>query len=256
MNLIRKTGAQAPELHEKAQRLVEEAFADFMDHSEIVNRYWWQLYERWPEWQYLLFDENADTVRVLGNCFPLRWEGSFGELPDGGVEWALETAVTQHTAGVEPNTACAFQIIINRNSLGQGLSYRAVEEMITVTRERGMADLLAPVRPNRKENYPDLPFDQYVGWKREDGLPVDDWLRVHVRLGGEVLHPCYRSFVVKGTLEQWEKWTGQRFSKSGKYSLTGGLVPIEVDTASDSAVYTEPNIWVRHDLKSGQKKRE
>ena len=45
----------------------------------------------------------------------------------------------------------------------------------------------APVRPTLKSAYPLTPMDRYVRWTDEEGLPVDTWMRVHARLGAEVV---------------------------------------------------------------------
>lgn len=240
------TADRNPDLFDDAQVLVDESFAEFMDHSEVVCRLWKELYTLFPEYQYLMREPGSDTVAVLGNCFPLAWRRDMSDLPGGGVEWGLETAVEQAQAGEKPTVLCAFQIITNPRLRGRGLSYRAVETMIDIARRHGLSDLIAPVRPNRKENHPDMPMDHFVRWKRDDGLPVDDWLRVHVRLGGRILHICEESFVVSGSISEWERWTGQVFASSGAYPVEGGLVPVEIDREKDHGVYTEPNVWVWH----------
>jgi hypothetical protein len=248
MNIEVITADKDPDVFGLAQQLVHEAFAPFMDHSEIVNRFWWQLYERWPEWQFVLREPQSADILALGNTIPLRFEGRPDELPDGGVEWALAEAVSQHEAGIPPNIACAFQIVIGRPARGKGLSYRSVDVMREITARAGFRALVAPVRPNRKENYPDMPFEAYVAWRREDGLPADDWLRVHVRLGGEIGPVCRRSFVVQGTFDEWAEWTGQRFDADGPHHVKGALAPVAADLIAGTATYIEPNIWVWHDV--------
>jgi hypothetical protein len=54
----------------------------------------------------------------------------------------------------------------------------------------GYSSLIAPVRPTWKERYPLIPMDEYARWTREDGLPFDPWLRVHARLGAQLLEVC------------------------------------------------------------------
>ncbi len=233
------------EAHERAQSLVAEAFAPFMDHSPIINKYWRYLYSRWAQWQFLFADRDNNAV-VMGNCFPLQLDLTAVTLPDGGVEWALKEAVRQSDDGIAPNAACAFQIVISHAVKGQGLSYRAIDCMKSICRDNGVSMLIAPVRPNRKERDPMMPIDEYVAMRRDDDLPVDDWMRVHVRLGGEMLNICSRSFIVDGSLDEWEEWTGQRFHGDGLHAVEGGLVPVEVNDGRGR--YVEPNVWFRHPL--------
>jgi hypothetical protein len=50
----------------------------------------------------------------------------------------------------------------------------------------GYDTLVAPVRPSGKHTVPDDPMEQYAFRTREDGLPVDPWLRTHIRAGGQI----------------------------------------------------------------------
>ena len=108
----------------------------------------------------------------------------------------------------------------------------------------GFSSLIAPVRPTWKDRYPLIPFDRYVRWTRDDGLPFDPWIRVHVRLGGELLEPCPSSMTVEGSLEEWQKWTGMHFPEDGEYVVPGALVPVVFTDGRGR--YVEPNIWMRH----------
>ena len=53
---------------------------------------------------------------------------------------------------------------------------------------------------------------------------------------------------IAGTLEQWRGWTGLPLDRSGDIEVPGGLVPLHVDVEAGSAVYVEPNVWMRHRL--------
>jgi len=224
--------------------MIIKAFPEFSLHSPVIDQYFPDLYKRFDEYQFVLMQEQ--TVLGVGNAMPLFCDGAFAAFPEGGVEWGLETAAKQHEAGIEPNLLCALQIVVDSSKRGMGLSYKAVEHMIDLARQHGLKGLIAPVRPNRKEHHPRMPMEEYVAWKRDDGLPYDDWLRVHVRLGGEILNVCPRSEVVPGTIAQWEKWAGRKFEASGEYEIEGGLVPITIDLENDHGLSVEPNIWVIH----------
>jgi hypothetical protein len=110
----------------------------------------------------------------------------------------------------------------------------------------GLDDLIAPLRPTWKERYPLTPIERYAAWARDDGLPFDPWIRLHVRLGGEILAPEARSLRITGTVAEWEEWTGLPLPESGTFVFPHGLAPLEVDRESDRAEYWEPNVWVRH----------
>ena len=115
-----------------------------------------------------------------------------------------------------------------------------------VAAEHGLDALLAPVRPTLKARYPLTAMERYLGWRRADGQLFDPWLRVHERLGAEILGVCPGSLVVEGTVAEWEEWTGMAFPDSGSYVVEGALVPVEIDRAQDVGRYVEPNVWMRH----------
>jgi hypothetical protein len=83
-------------------------------------------------------------------------------------------------------------------------------------------------------------------WTRPDGLPLDPWLRTHVRLGATLLAPAPASQTMTGTVEDWEKWTKMSFPSTGTYTIPDGLTVLTVDREADLGTYVEPNIWLRH----------
>jgi hypothetical protein len=118
--------------------------------------------------------------------------------------------------------------------------------MGAIARAHGLGDLIAPVRPSWKERYPLTPIERYAYWTRDDGLPFDPWMRVHVRLGGEILRPEPRSLAITGTVAEWESWLDQALPESGEYVFPRGLATLAVDREADRGEYWEPNVWMRH----------
>src|SRR5919201_2010086 len=113
-------------------------------------------------------------------------------------------------------------------------------------RAHGLRALIAPVRPANKSAYPLAPIDRYARWTNEDGLPLDPWIRVHVRLGAEILGMASRALVIVGTVADWERWTDMRFPDSGSYVVPGALQPVVIDRQADEGRYEDPNVWMRH----------
>jgi GNAT superfamily N-acetyltransferase len=134
--------------------------------------------------------------------------------------------------------------VVDRGRQGEGLSAQLVEAMRGLARAHGYAALVAPVRPTWKERYPLIPMERYARWTRDDGLPFDPWLRVHARLGAELLEVCPASMRIEGSVEEWEGWTGLVFPDDGDYLVPGALVPVCVEDGR--GIYVEPNVWMRH----------
>ena len=106
--------------------------------------------------------------------------------------------------------------------------------------------MIAPVRPTLKQRYPVTPIETFAAWTRADGLPLDPWVRTHVRLGASVLGCAPRSQTITGSVAEWESWTGLDLPSSGEYVIPDGLALLSVDRDADTGVYHEPNIWMRH----------
>src|SRR6202171_3687977 len=121
-----------------------------------------------------------------------------------------------------------------------------VEQMRTVALRHSLRGVILPVRPTMKSTYPLVPMERYVGWKREDGFPLDPWLRVHVRMGARVIKVCSRSMINKAPISVFEEQTGLKFPESGSYPLPNHLAPVKIDREGGYGVYVEPNVWVFH----------
>jgi hypothetical protein len=64
-------------------------------------------------------------------------------------------------------------------------------------------------------------MQEYAYRKRNDGLPADAWLRVHIRAGGRIEKVAPLSQMVLGTLAQWREWTGLPFDATGPVQGAG-----------------------------------
>lgn len=228
------------------ERVIGPAWPTFMHHDEVVKRHWNALTERFPAFQLALLDE-ADTVVAIGNTIPFRWDGRPDSLPNG-IDGVLPAAVLGLEQGAAPTALCALQAVVRPDRRRRGLSAQVLEAMQVLARRQGLDVLVAPVRPTLKPAYPLSPIERYVRWTREDGLPFDPWLRVHARIGGEILGIADASMTIEGTIIEWEQWAEMAFPESGLYVVPGALVPVEIDREHDVGRYVEPNVWMRHSV--------
>jgi hypothetical protein len=159
-----------------------------------------------------------------------------------GIDGAIARGFDERGA----NVLCALVIMVPGAVQGRGASRSALEGMIAIARQHRFEALIAPVRPNWKERYPLTPIERYASWRRKDGLLFDPWMRVHERLGAEILKPEPRSLRISGTVAEWEEWTELPFPESGDYVFPGGLAPVTIDREQDVGRYWEPNVWMRH----------
>jgi hypothetical protein len=211
-----------------------------------IQRHWHRLAEQWPEFQHCLFDA-AGRMVAAANSAPLTWAGSEADLPDGWDD-QLERSAADRDAGRSCNTLGAIQIVTAADVRGRRLSGTMVGVMQANARAHAFGALIACVRPTLKPSYPLIPIERYAAWVREDGLPFDPWIRLHVRLGGRIVRVSPRSMTYRGSVAEWERWTGLTMPESGAYVVEGGTSPVVVDHEADEGVYADQNVWIIHPL--------
>ncbi|GAA3003427.1 N-acetyltransferase [Actinokineospora diospyrosa] len=217
----------------------------FMQKDPMSGVYYGVAGLHYPEHVLVAYDrDHPERLIAKAHSVPFRWTEDV--LPPGGWDRVIQRASVGRANGEEPNMASALEINIQVDMRGTGLSAVMLGAMRDNARALGFDTLVAPVRPNGKPAHPEVPMGEYAGWTREDGLPVDPWLRVHVRAGGVIEAVAVRSMTIAGTLAEWRSWTGLPFDRTGQVLVPDALVPVHCDVEHDHAVYVEPNVWVRH----------
>ncbi|MBO0811559.1 MAG: N-acetyltransferase [Microlunatus sp.] len=232
---------ERPELVPAVSKLPNQ-WPTFMQQSPTAHRLYGPMLETFGELQ-LIMVEGARPIAFL-HAVPIAWDGPEA-LPDRGWDAALEGAF--RLPGPTPAVSL-IEARIDPNRTGQGLSMMLLNAARERIRDLGYQHLVGPVRPNQKLTEPLTPMAEYAARVRPDGLPVDAWLRTHVRIGGKIIKVCPLSMIIPGTLDQWRGWTGLPFDRSGDIEVPGGVAPVHVSVEQDHAVYVEPNVWVHHPL--------
>jgi GNAT superfamily N-acetyltransferase len=241
------TARAAEQFRELSVTVHTTSIPGFLDHDEAVARYWPCLAEIFPDYQFCLVEKASGTAVARGHSIPVAFDGEWSSLPNAGLDWVLQKGFLDYADGRRPTVYSALYIVVSDQHRGRGLSSRVLVAMRQIGQEQGFRHLIAPVRPSMKSHYPLIAMEEYCRWQNAEGYPFDPWLRVHVRAGGAVLHACMRSMEVRGSLRQWEEWTGMGFPGVGSYVVPGALVPVTVDSGSEG-LYVEPGIWVFHRL--------
>jgi GNAT superfamily N-acetyltransferase len=242
------TASERPDLTERAHELTDEVWPEYNKHGDVLNEYWGRLDEEFPGFQFVLYDEEAGDVVAQGHTIPCRWDGTPEGLP-AGIDGVIARGFELLEQREKPNALSALAIEILPDWQGRGLSETMIDAMRGIARKRRLRALIAPVRPTWKERYPLTPIDRFATWTRKDGLPLDPWMRVHVRLGGDIVKPEPQSLRITAPVATWEDWTGMSFPESGEYVFPHGLAPLTVDREADLGSYWEPNVWMSHRLR-------
>lgn len=240
---------ERPDLRARLGDFNVVVWSEFLLHDPVANTLWDHLFSDFAAFQCCLFD--ADGTLVAGfNSAPLAWDGTDDELPHGWDD-QFRRSVDDRLAGTPPNTLGALQIVVGPERQGSGYSAVMLAAMRANAAMHGFRALIACVRPNRKVDHPLMPISEYAARVRDDGLPEDPWIRVHVRAGGRMVRAVEDSMTISGTLAEWREWTGLELPASGRYVPEGAASPVVIDVEAGRGVYHDPNVWVVHRLGQG-----
>ena len=241
------TFAERPELVDYANE-IEAGWPEFTGHDAVCEAFWDQIIPTFPGLCVVATDAQG-AVAARGRAIPFRLHTAErgGKLPDRGWDQVIIWGMADHVRKEPSDTVSALEIAVDVKWRGHGLSATMLHALRTAAAGDGFTELVAPVRPSGKHERPHVPIAEYVAEARTDGLPVDPWLRVHLRAGGVIDGIAPASMVIAGSLIDWRQWTGLPFDFSGLIEVPGALLPVRCEHANDYAVYVEPNVWVRHD---------
>ncbi|CAM3206671.1 N-acetyltransferase [Stackebrandtia soli] len=248
MDLTITTLADRPELADALWTMPDD-WPAFLLEDPVSWSHFPQVVANLPQYV-LVATDDADgslVARALSVPFGLMNPGR-GSLPGTGWDQVLMWGISDHRHGRPTDMVSALEIAIRIDARGKGLSSRMLAAMRDNARAHGFTELVAPIRPTSKHLHPDMPMAEYAQLTRDDGLPVDPWIRTHVRAGAVIDSVAPASMTVSGSLDQWRQWTELPFDEDGPVIVPGGLSPVRCDLANDYAVYVEANLWVRHRL--------
>jgi amino acid adenylation domain-containing protein len=244
------TLAQRPELRGAVDALHVGAWPAFFEGDCFLRQYWPRLPEDFPELQCVLVDP-ADRVLAAGNAAPIWWDGTVAGLP-AGWDAALEQAFLGRERGIAPNTCLILTGVAAEEARGAGLAEAILRSLKTLAWGLGYERVIVPVRPTGKAARPELSFPEWCDARRDDGQPLDPWLRVHERIGGRRLKLDLASQHIRASIADWERWGQCTLARSGAYHIPGAMQPVRVDTASGHAEYFDPAVWMEHPRQPGE----
>jgi hypothetical protein len=239
--------ADRPELWDGFGDLFDDVWPEYNTHGEDLNYYWGQLYDVFPEWQFVLCDPANGQVLAEGHTIPVAWDGTDADLGPG-IDATIAAGFRLPASGGQPTALCALAAEIPPRHRGRRLSGTLLRAMADLGRNAGFDHLIAPVRPSLKDRYPTIPIERYAHWTQPDGSPFDSWLRLHTHMGARIGPAIPRSLHIAGTVSEWESWTRMRFPETDDYVFPAGLATVHIDRDRDLGEYWEPNIWLIHSL--------
>ena len=241
VNFKLRSLAQHPDHLEALAALNLQIGPGFLGHYDGTE--WKVFVERFTEYQFLMVADN--DLHGAAFTLPLYWDGAVESLPTT-LEAVILRAIECCQRKEQVNTLVVLALLSDDRHSGNGWKTEFLTSLKHLAGEKGFASVLTPVRPNRKCEYPLMPFGQYVRWRQADGAPFDPELRAHWNLGAVFLGAMPRALTIEGKVKEWERWTGMRFTESGEYIVDGAQRPVIIDQINDLGYYTDPNIWMLH----------
>jgi GNAT superfamily N-acetyltransferase len=227
---------------------LQAVWPEFMQHDAAAQLYFGRsIFTNYLDYAFAGIVDGEIVGRAFGVPFAFDIEGRT-ELPDGGWDQVIRWAHEDGMLGRAPTTMSALEIAFLPKARGIGNSLAMLDALKACAKRMGFAEMYAPVRPSQKHLQPRTPMREYIDLVRADGLPLDAWLRTHIRIGGKIIKIAPHSMTTVGTIAEWSRWTGAVFESSGETEVAGALVPVLVSVEQNHAVYVEPNVWVRHVL--------
>ncbi len=242
------SGIEKPELADTIMSLMQDTWPKFILNDPVGSRCWIELYLRFPEFQLAYMNTQTNEIFAVANSIPAFLKNVPEDLGERGWHWCIEKGLEDSDAGRSPNAQLPLAITVPKKYQTSQLGGFMIGHMKSVGISRKFKYFLGALRPNQKTQYPLIPFDQYVNWRREDGLPFDAWIRAHWRVGARPIKPCYKSLVIEGSVADWEDWSGLIMPQSGLYIVPGALVPVKINVEEDRGIYEEPNLWTQHPM--------
>jgi hypothetical protein len=138
------------------------------------------------------FIDTGNSRELLGSAITMRikWDGSIDDLP-GGWEDTVRRCYKDcgDPGGKGCNTIVGMLVFTLSHVRNKGLSTLFLDEMAGLGRGCGYDHMLVPaLAPIQFERvFAGKPFAELASMRRDDGLPSDYWVRLHVRKGARIL---------------------------------------------------------------------
>ena len=133
-----------PALWDEMPDITSEVWPEYNRHGDVLNRYWGGLYDEFPDYQFVLYDEQDEEVLAEGHTIPCVWDGSVAGLGEGIN--ALLAATFEARRRSEPTALCALAAEIRPIYQGRRLAIRILDEMANLASEApiGASDRASP----------------------------------------------------------------------------------------------------------------
>jgi hypothetical protein len=234
--------------------------------------------EVFPAGQILVCDQESRPLASLSTN-RIDWDGVLEHLPT----WdrvAGPTRTYRDTYAQNGNAIVLMSANVRRDARKTRLTDLLIDQIKRLAATEGIEHILSDFRPSEYGAYKleayklereGTGFAAYCAWARQDGLPMDGWLRSLTRNGMQPLGVDSRAMVVRTTLEEFSRYRAT-YHLDRWYRLTDpNVISIRmsehtphldlddvdekwecgetgtwyVDRSGGRALYVESNLWGR-----------
>ena len=194
--------------------------------------------------------ENFYSLAGHGITCKIKWDGKIENLPKDGWSGATIKCHNDNLKKVESNTSVGLLIHISKKYRDKKISGLIAEKMKSLAIKNKNL-LIIPLRPSSRyeKEYCTMSFQKFCELKREDGLPMDLWLRQHEKLGAKVLKISSTSHQHSMSLSAfYELFKYEKIEKTGYYivNIHGGWQNVYINLEINIVVINEGCVWVQH----------
>jgi GNAT superfamily N-acetyltransferase len=130
MTVIRYS--ERPELWDETAAVSQAVWPEYNQHGEVLERYWGRLFDEFPEFQFVLYDDQ-DGVLAEGHTAPGAWDGTTEGLGEG-IDAMIAGTFEDREAGRRPNVLGVLAAEIRPQFQGRGLANRVLDAMADLGR--------------------------------------------------------------------------------------------------------------------------
>ncbi len=204
---------------------------------------------------YYLFDQisldcivlsNNDRLIGHGVLCRISWDESINDLPIGWSDSTYRSSIEKNYK----NTYVALFARVQNEFRQQGYAAKLIKFMkeFSIIENK---NLIIPLRPpfRYKKEYAQMSFSDFSSLVRDDGMPLDPWIRLHQRIGATRLSTSEFSHQHVMSMQDFcSSFPYVKYDKTGYYmvSINKEIYNSFVDVERGVVTINQGCLWVRH----------
>lgn len=205
-----------------------------------------------PKGQLVTTDIQGNPLASL-SMNRISWNGNPLSLPSWDMV-AGEPTTYERTYQPQGNALVMMSMNVDPLHQGEGLAKRLIEQAKLLAIELGVEYIIGSFRPNEFGKYKAMEgkqhttFREYISKTRDDGLPIDGWIRNLYRNGMKPIQIDAKAMTVTIPIEEFFNY--QKTYNVGSWKEVspgiwecGEVGSWQINYANSTATYQESNLW-------------